>query len=282
MISRRKQWDRLNQMLDEAISGDFQESRYDESELSKLEVKWKQFLGSSDMSRQNIEREKENVKSLISDISHQTKTPVANMKLYEELLEERLKRKEDTQGLELLEQICKQTEKLEFLMQSLTKMSRLESNIIALHPIPQNVSELLENAEAEAAAKAAEKGIQIKVECAEDFSVICDRKWTEEALYNILDNAMKYSPQKSEIVIRTRGYEMYGAIMIKDEGMGIAESDVPKIFQRFYRGEEVSQEEGAGIGLYLSREIVRKQRGYIKVNSKPGQGSEFLVFLPRI
>lgn len=280
MFGRKKQWERLNQMLDDAIRGEFQESRYDETELSKLESKWKQFLESSIVSRENMEREKENIKSLISDISHQTKTPIANLKLYEELLEERLTEQERTEESELLLQIKNQTEKLEFLIRSLTKMSRLESNILTMHPVSETVSTLLVSVQSAIVGKAREKGIEVCIDLQEDFSLFYDAKWTEEALYNIVDNAVKYSPEKSEIIVRAKKYEMYGAIFVKDEGMGIPEGDIPKIFQRFYRSQTVSRAEGVGIGLYLAREIVRKQNGYIKVKSEAGKGSEFAVFLP--
>lgn len=281
MFGRKKQWDRLNQMLDDAISGEFQESRYDETELSKIESKWKQFLESSSISRENIEREKESIKSLISDISHQTKTPIANLKLYEELLEERMKANGLEEELELLNQIKSQTGKLDFLIQSLTKMSRLENHILMMNPLPQRAVELMCSVQKEIEAKAQEKEIEVRVEYTEDFSMLYDRKWTEEALYNIVDNAVKYSSEKSRIVIEAKPYEIYGSIIVRDEGMGMTEAEIPKIFQRFYRSEAVSGEEGVGLGLYLAREIVRKQSGYIKVKSEIGKGSEFVVFLPR-
>ncbi len=280
MFGRKKQWERLNQMLDDAIKGEFQESRYDETELSKLESKWKQFLENSTAARGNMEREKENIKSLISDISHQTKTPIANLKLYEELLEERMIEQEQAEELELLLQIKNQTEKLEFLIRFLTKMSRLESNILTMHPVSETVGALLVSVQRAIEGKAKEKGIKVRIDLQEDFTLLYDAKWTEEALYNIVDNAVKYSPAKSEIIVRAKKYEMYGAIFVKDEGMGIPEGEIPKIFQRFYRSETVSRAEGVGIGLYLAREIIRKQNGYIKVKSEVGKGSEFAVFLP--
>ena len=227
-----------------------------------------------------MEREKENIKSLISDISHQTKTPIANLKLYEELLEERMIEQEQAEELELLLQIKNQTEKLEFLIRFLTKMSRLESNILTMHPVSETVGALLVSVQRAIEGKAKEKGIKVRIDLQEDFTLLYDAKWTEEALYNIVDNAVKYSPAKSEIIVRAKKYEMYGAIFVKDEGMGIPEGEIPKIFQRFYRSETVSRAEGVGIGLYLAREIIRKQNGYIKVKSEVGKGSEFAVFLP--
>lgn len=281
MIWGRKNWTRLNQMLDEGIRGEFQESAYDESELSKVEAKWKQFLEASAMSKENLEKEKENIKSLISDISHQTKTPIANIRLYGELLEERLRKDGAEEELEMAKQICRQTEKLEFLIQSLTKMSRLESDILEVKPSRQRMGRLLKMAYEEILPKAEKKKIRISAECPEDFFACYDAKWTAEALYNILDNAVKYSPPESEIRLSAKEYEIYGAVSVQDQGMGISEEEIPMIFRRFYRSEKVQQEEGVGIGLFLSREILRKQSGFIKVSSGKGYGSTFTMFLPK-
>lgn len=279
MIWRRKNWERLNQMLDEGIRGEFEESKYDESELSKVESKWKRFLQDSAMAKQNLESEKANIKGLISDISHQTKTPMANIKLYSELLSEQLE--EDSMEAELLEQIQAQAQKLEFLIQALTKLSRLETNILEVVPVKSQVKPLLESAVEEIRKKAEKKEIQIKIEMDFEAEAVFDRKWTEEALYNLLDNAVKYSPAGSEVLISTKLYEMWCVIAVSDRGRGISEEEIPKIFGRFYRAKEVQQEEGVGIGLYLVREILQKEGGFIKVNSEVGKGSAFLCYLPR-
>lgn len=279
MIWRRKNWERLNQMLDEGIRGEFEESKYDESELSKVESKWKRFLQDSAMAKQNLETEKANIKGLISDISHQTKTPMANIKLYSELLSEQLE--EDSMEAELLEQIQAQAQKLEFLIQALTKLSRLETNILEVVPVKSQVKPLLESAVEEIRKKAEKKEIQIKIEMDFEAEAVFDRKWTEEALYNLLDNAVKYSPAGSEVLISTKWYEMWCVIVVSDRGRGISEEEIPKIFERFYRAKEVQQEEGVGIGLYLVREILQKEGGFIKVNSEVGKGSTFLCYLPR-
>lgn len=279
VIWRRKNWKRLNQMLDEGIRGEFEESKYDESELSKVESKWKRFLQDSAMAKQNLETEKANIKGLISDISHQTKTPMANIKLYSELLSEQLE--EDGMEAELLEQIQAQAQKLEFLIQALTKLSRLETNILEVVPVKSQVKPLLESAVEEIRKKAEKKEIQIKIEMDFEAEAVFDRKWTEEALYNLLDNAVKYSPAGSEVLISTKLYEMWCVIAVSDRGRGISEEEIPKIFGRFYRAKEVQQEEGVGIGLYLVREILQKEGGFIKVNSEVGKGSTFLCYLPR-
>lgn len=279
VIWRRRNWKRLNQMLDEGIRGEFEESKYDESELSKVESKWKRFLQDSAMAKQNLETEKANIKGLISDISHQTKTPMANIKLYSELLSEQLE--EDGMEAELLGQIQAQAQKLEFLIQALTKLSRLETNILEVVPVKSQVKPLLESAVEEIRKKAEKKEIQIKIEMDFEAEAVFDRKWTEEALYNLLDNAVKYSPAGSEVLISTKLYETWCVIAVSDRGRGISEEEIPKIFGRFYRAKEVQQEEGVGIGLYLVREILQKEGGFIKVNSEVGKGSTFLCYLPR-
>lgn len=276
---------RLEKMLDAALSGDFQESDYDETKLSRIETKWKRFLTASVLSRESLKKEKENVKSLVSDISHQTKTPMTNIRLYSSLLhelvtaEETMKQKKE--AVAMLEELMRQTDKLEFLIQALTKMSRLESNIVTVHPRQQPMTPLLEDLMEEASVKAAQKNILLQNTYTGEATACFDFKWTKEAVGNVLDNAVKYSPEGSRIVLSVTEYEMYLALNIQDEGIGICEEDIPKIFGRFYRAEEVSHEEGVGIGLYLSREILKKQNGYIKVTSTPGKGSKFILFLYR-
>lgn len=278
-----KTLDRLDQMLSEALSGTFQEEIYDETKLSRLETKWKRFLAASLLSKENLAREKENVKSLVSDISHQTKTPMTNIKLYVDLLEETLQsdqtmeRKEEALGL--LEEISRQTSKLEFLIQSLTKVSRLESNIVEVKPVMQKVDRLLEETITDYSRKARTKKVAVRNTYDGNAKASFDYKWTKEALGNVLDNAIKYSKPESVITISVTEYEMYLAISVKDQGIGIREENLSQIFGRFYRSEEVNQEEGVGIGLYLTREILKKEDGYIKVKSVYGEGSEFIFYL---
>lgn len=286
---RDRMLDRLEEMLDAAIRGDFEERDYDETRLSRLETKWKQFLGASQCSRQNLELEKERIHRLLSDISHQTKTPIANMKLYVDLLQENLESLKENiteeiqpeQSLSLLHEIRRQTDKLEFLIASLTKMSRLENNIVAVQPEKQRILPLIDEAVQNLSRKAMEKDIIIQKVLPDDSVITAcfDRKWTREALENILDNGIKYSPCHSEIVLDAREYEIYTVISVCDHGIGIAEEEIPQIFERFYRSSAVQQEDGVGIGLYLAREILRKENGYMKVNSKPGEGTEFSLYL---
>lgn len=282
---RSREARKVEEMLDAALQGNFRESDYDESELSRVETKWKRFLSTSALSKEQLEREKENVKSLVSDISHQTKTPVANIRLYTELLKERLCGEENTperqQEIRMAEEISRQADKLEFLIQSLTKMSRLESNILAVQPEEQGLQKLLEESIGDVTPKAEKKQIQIINNCVDNITAFYDFKWTKEAVCNVLDNAVKYSPRGGKVILSVTEYELYAAVSVRDEGIGIPEEDTARIFGRFYRAESVQQEDGVGIGLYLTREILRKQNGYIKVKSAPGKGSEFFLYLQR-
>lgn len=269
---------RLDEMLTDAINGTFEESRYDESELSRLESRWKQYFTTSKMSMEQMKKERESMKMLVSDISHQTRTPLSNILLYSELLAEQAEKKEEK---ELAGQILMQAEKLEFLLQSLIKMSRLETDVLEVVPKVQNIAKLLDETVGEMSAKAKKKEIIVSCESAKEIEAAFDLKWTKEALGNILDNAIKYSPKHSEVQIEVREYEFYVCINVKDQGIGVCEEEKAQIFRRFYRGGRVQQEDGVGIGLYLAREILQKEKGYIKLTSKVGKGSCFGLYLPR-
>lgn len=269
---------RLDEMLEQAINGEFEEERYDETELSRLEAKWKQYLTTSKMSMEQLNKNREGMQALVSDISHQTKTPLSNILLYSQLLCEQTDNQEERH---LAEQIVRQAEKLEFLIQALVKMSRLESNVLVLKPQRQPIEPLLLEVMEEILPKAEKKKIHVKLQrnLSNNMKAVYDKKWTAEALGNILDNAVKYSPSESTVEVTVETFEFYVCISVKDEGIGISEKEKAQIFSRFYRSTEVQQEDGIGIGLYLAREILQKEKGYMKVLSKKGKGSTFKIYL---
>lgn len=272
----RHTFELLNRMLDDAISGNFRESDYDETELSKLEVKWMRFLASSASSHENLAGERQAIQELVSDISHQVKTPVANIRLYGELLEERLAGEDRA----LVRHLLNETELLEFLIQSLVKMSRLEADTIQLLPENQPLLPLLSDIEERGLEKQLRRRITLaKNGWNQEIRAVFDRKWTAEAVYNILDNAYKYSPEGSTVTIGLEEYNLFTRIRIADQGPGITTDEVPRLFDRFYRSPRFKDREGVGIGLSLAREIIRKEGGYIKVSSVPGSGAEFSVYL---
>lgn len=278
VLMNRKQrgiTERLGKMLEAAEAGRFQESGFDETVCSALESEMSDYLNASEKSMNAAAAEKEKIKTLIADISHQTKTPIANLLLYTELLEEREK---DPGNREYLTAIRRQTEKLDFLIRSLIKMSRLETGIVTLHPKEQDVKDMLAETAASYREKAEKKGLKL-YDRSERGTAWFDRKWTAEAVGNILDNAVKYTEQGG-IIIRTKRYELFTAVEVEDTGPGLLEEEIPEIFQRFRRGEAALEQEGVGIGLYLAREILAGEGGYIKVSSEKGKGSVFSLFLP--
>ena len=270
----RRILENLNRMLDIAMQGDFTEDSFDESMLSALESKLAHYLAASTVSARNVQAEKDKLKALIGDISHQTKTPIANILLYTQLLSEQ------PGNTACLDALDGQTKKLQSLIEALVKTSRLESGVIVLHPVPGKLLPMLESAVSQLAPKAAAKGIPIVLE-ATDADAVFDPKWTEEALYNLLDNAVKYTSAGGAVRVTVVAYQMFSAIHVSDTGPGIPEEEQPRVFQRFYRCAEHAEEEGVGIGLYLVRQIAEGQGGYVKVSSQPGAGSTFSLYLPR-
>ena len=170
-----------------------------------------------------------------------------------------------------------QAEKLNFLVSALIKTSRLETGIITVMPKSHEIEALLHEVCRQLRPKADEKGISILAEDT-DINASFDMKWTTEAVFNILDNAVKYTERGGSISIKTTACELFCCIDITDTGIGISEEEHSKIFTRFYRSLAVADQEGVGIGLYLAREIIAAENGYIKVTSRPGCGSTFSVF----
>ena len=263
----------LQQMLEAAGNGTYEVSEISEEKLSLLENSFKRYLDSTRISEEWQREQRENIQKLISDLAHQTLTPVSNLKLYTGLLEE--KYGEDG----LIGTVSEETEKLDFLIRSLVKISRMENGIITVHPKRAALEELLVEVFARYRKLAEEKQITFVNSCA-DGEAIFDPKWTVEAVGNIVDNAIKYTPPGGKVTLQVQRYPFFACIDISDTGIGIAEEEIPKVFERFYRSGDVSELPGVGIGLYLARYMVELQRGYIRVRSEKGKGTVFSVFLP--
>lgn len=279
-LDARRTVRRLDRMLSTAIDGGFGEESFDESAPSALESRMARFLNGSARSLRGVQRQRESIQRLLSDISHQTKTPLANLRLYSSLLmEEEL----TPQQREQAQVILQQSEKLSFLIETLVKLSRLETDVLVVTPKLQPLSPLLERAVSQVKAAAGQKGIalQLHLQQQAEMKALYDLRWTAEALGNLLDNAVKYTPPGGCIQVSATQYELFCRIDVHDNGIGIAEEEQAQIFGRFYRGRQVREQEGLGIGLYIAREIAQKQGGYLKLSSRPGQGSTFSLYLPR-
>lgn len=273
--------DDLCRILDSMMNGDEQPVFDQEAEtlLARISHRLERLYSIMQENRRKVEEEKMELQSLVSDISHQTKTPVANLKMLNDTLLTRPV--SEWQRREFLQAIGSQLDKLDFLIQAMVKTSRLETGVITLEKNAVPIADTLAAAVSGVLASMEKKQMAFSVDCPEDLTAAHDSRWTSEALFNLLDNAVKYTPFGGNIKVSVREWEMYLRIDVADTGRGIPEHAQASIFKRFYRENSVHDVDGIGIGLYLAREIITMQGGYIKVTSEVGNGSTFSVFLPR-
>lgn len=254
----------------------FQESQ--ETLMGKIQMRMRRLYEIIEMKSEENLRQREQLESMISDISHQVKTPIAGIRMYHNLLERR--GISEDQRERFLQASEHQVDKLEFFMQSMIRMSRMETGLIKVQPKEHSVYELLARAICDAALKAEEKGIEIQVSCEESLRAYFDKRWTQEAVFNVLDNAIKYTGQGGKLWISAEKTDFFVRIKIRDNGRGIPEDRLPHIFKRFYREPESAETEGVGIGLYLTREIVMLQKGFVEAHSRVGEGTAICIHLP--
>ena len=271
----------LCQTMDNMISGGEAPERAADRDtiFARISHRLSQLYRIMQENRRKVDEERQELQMLVSDISHQVKTPVSNLKMVTDTL--LAKPVTEQERRDFLQGVRSQTDKLEFLFQALVKTSRLETGAIRLEKKDGLLIDTLAQAMSGIVYGAEKKGIAVSVQCQEDLRVSHDSKWTAEALFNLLDNAVKYTPAGGQISVSVEQWEMYVKLDVADTGKGIPESRQAAIFRRFYREEEVHDQPGVGIGLYLAREIITQQGGYMKVTSELGRGSTFSVFLPR-
>ena len=282
------------QMLEEASSGSFQDKRFDETSVSEVENRMWNYLENRQTAMERIERDRQRMQSQISDIAHQAVLPVSNIVLYTQLLEENLSngftgtkineienvqltKAEVSEIISEITAIRDEIGTLDFLIQSLVKLSRMENGIINLNAEKQQIKPMLDLVKQQFAIKAKNKGIDFLIEDTEEMAVF-DRKWTLEAVANIVDNAVKYTQEGGKISIHTEALPSLVRIDIADTGIGIREEEQGAVFSRFYRSAEMSNSRGVGIGLYIAREVMRAQNGYIRLRSEYGNGSTFSLY----
>ncbi|MCI8416672.1 MAG: HAMP domain-containing histidine kinase [Lachnospiraceae bacterium] len=270
----------LCRAMDQMISGGKEPVDAADSEtlFSRISYRLLRLYRIMQENRRKVEEERQELQMLVSDVSHQVKMPVSNLKMVADTLLTKPVTEEESR--EFLQGIRSQTDKLEFLFQSLVRTSRLEIGTIRLEKKDGPLIDTLAFACSGIVYAAEKKDISVTVDCPDDLRLSHDSKWTAEALFNLLDNAVKYTPVGGKISVSVERWEMYVKLDVTDTGKGIPESNQAAVFRRFYREEEVHGQQGVGIGLYLAREIVTRQGGYIKVTSEVGKGSTFSVFLP--
>lgn len=270
----------LEEALEQLIQGELSASAalYQETLAAKIKVKLKHLHEqlSADSAKHQLQHQQ--IQTLISDISHQVKTPIATIRILAETLEN--PKLDSTKRQELQTQLSSQIDKLDTLVQEMLKTAQLETGAIELQKQPLPILDTLAQAVSSIAMLAERKHIELQVHCDPAITIPHDSKWTAEALFNVLDNAVKYSPAYSTIHISCEVWEVYTKLAISDTGIGIDESEQAQVFQRFYRSQQVSQFEGLGIGLFLTRQIIQRQGGYIRLSSELGHGTTLDLFLP--
>lgn len=230
--------------------------------------------------KERLAQEENSTKTLITDISHQLKTPLASLQMSHDL--SKSKNLTEAEREEFIQKEEQEILKLTSLLEELVKLSRLEHNMIQIKPETNSIKKTVTEAVNQVFLKAHRKQIEIWVDMAEDVEFAHDAKWTAEAFVNIIDNAVKYSKPNTTITIRVNHLPGSLLIEVEDEGQGVSEEELHKIFQRFYRGKEASKsvKEGAGVGLYLARSIIEQQGGTIVAKRKIRNGMIFKILFP--
>ena len=251
----RKMYHIIDRMMDEILDGEaISHSDIKEGEISALASKAKRIQEKVNLGIQNAEEEKEQVKRLISNMSHQLKTPLAGLMMYREMLED--DSLDNTTRKKFLHKMKRQSEKIDWILQSLFKMVNLEQGAVVFEAEPLPIKATIQDAVTAVLDKADKKEIEILTEPFMDRKLWHNRKWTAEVLVNLLENAVKYTESQGKINLSVHPMEMYTELRICDTGIGIRQKELTEIFKRFYRSKEVENLEVSGIGLYLSRLIL--------------------------
>lgn len=273
--------DDISTRLDCLMEGGSMEefSANDETLESKIQMQLVRLEGITSAAVKKNELQKKEIQKMVSDISHQLKTPIANITMYNDtIMKHDLPKEKEKEFRQIMQG---QVEKLDFLVKSLVKMSRLENNLIAVKKEPASLADCIRKAVEEISLSAGKKEIQLDIIAEEDLRIPFDRKWTLEAIVNILDNGVKYTPIGGRVTVTLEGLVMFAKITIQDTGIGFEQEHANDIFKRFFREKKVHNQPGIGIGLALTRQIISLQGGYMKASSKPDRGSTFTIYLPR-
>lgn len=281
---QRRRLEGLEQTLEQYLAGDYSACEMtgvrEGSQWSRIEEQLHRLGSQICLQQERLVEEQEGAKALVTDISHQLKTPIAALKTCFELY---LEAENPEESEEFLQRCLLQIDKLEGLTGALVNISRLETAMITLQPERIELGGLLDAAIAAIRDKADARSITLERGEWPEETLFLDRKWTAEALVNLLDNAVKYSSAGSVIMIRAEATHYFVRVELEDQGIGVPKGETHAIFQRFYRGSHplVKEQDGSGVGLYLTRSILEQQGGSVAVGRALEGGSIFVVQLPR-
>ncbi len=223
-------------------------------------------------------RAKEFLRDMISDISHQLKTPLAALNMYIEIMEEEAGQEDTVRRF--TEKSMRSLERMEQLIQSLLKMARLDTGNIVFEKRQCFVSEVVSQAAGELLERAEREGKRILTEGMSEETLYCDQQWTKEAVGNLVKNALDHTERGGTVRILWQRSPVMMRLTVEDDGCGIAPEDIHHIFKRFYRSKHAGDRQGIGLGLSLSKLIIEEQGGSLSVESRPGEGSVFRMAFP--
>lgn len=273
-----KKVNNINRSLEEILRENFT-ALLPEGEEGEFSILGHHFNNMSRMINQNIEllkQERTFLRDIISDISHQLKTPMSSLIILNDLMLEEKAMEEETRQ-DFLDKSRVQLSKMSWLIKSLLKLARLEGRAVIFNCKETPLINVVEGAIATLKIPAEQKNIKISLVDEKGTSFVCDREWTMEAIINILKNCIEHTPQNGEINISIDGSPISSIIKIQDRGEGIADKDLPHVFERFYKGSNSTKEDSIGIGLALSKSIIEGQGGEIKARSVLNKGTEFII-----
>ena len=270
----------LCQTLDHMITGNEAPERPEDSEtqLARIGHRLARLYQIMQENRRRVDEERQELQTLVSDISHQVKTPVSNLKMATDTLLE--KPMTEAERTDFIRGIRSQTDKLDFLFQALVKTSRLETGVIQLDKKPDCLFDTVAQAMSGIVYAAEKKKIAVSVDCPENLTFSHDSKWTSEALFNLLDNAVKYSDSGTDIRLTAEKQGRFAVVTVADSGPDIPADKLPHIFDRFYRADEARTDgDSFGLGLPIAKAIIDAHRGTLRCESGGGV-TRFIITLP--
>ena len=270
--------EKLETIFDQVIHNKFDPEtvKYSEGQVHKVIFKAKRVAEIAEERKHNVEIEHQHIQELITDISHQMRTPLTSIMMYTELLQSM--NLPEGEAKEFLERIEVSSERLMWLASEFIIMTRFETATMKLHPVLEDVNKTLQKAILENQEAAKQKKILISGDFNQANLLVHDSKWTGEAFSNVIDNAVKYSHEKSKIQINIERLLSYTRVDITSYGIGVSDDAIRLISQKYYRGENAKELPGAGIGLYLTKSILEEQGGYMLVKQEQ-ERTIFSLFL---
>lgn len=246
-----------------------------EGELYKLFHEVNTLASVLDAHAENEFKSKEFLKDTISDISHQIKTPIAALSIYNELIQNEAENQPEIKKLAAFSE--REIDRIEILVQNLLKIAKFDAGTIVINKSIENVSEIMNEVKEHFAFRADSEKKEIKLSGDKNLSLLCDRNWLIEAIENIVKNALDHTDAGGQINIEWKRFASFVQIIVKDNGYGIHPEDLPHIFKRFYRSRFSKDIQGIGLGLSLANSIVKAHGGSIEAESEPGKGTTFIM-----